>query len=555
MSTALSAAEPQPPRGWFSPLTFPPLALLTLAVAICMGWVLAFAFRSGWYYAFVTPGGLALPVVGAVFLAVGWGHCRSKTVAVLLGVAAGLVLMVAYFYFDMRERFGPAVEGQVELLPRYIAWRMATDVEIDPGGRPQPTPQFLNWMFLALDTLIVIVIPAGAAAVRAGRGYCGRCRRWLRQQLAYAPPGSAKRLAELWQAGTIEEFPPLTAYEASPGAACSLFRLEFCPGPTDRRSSAMRSQPATRLGEESGFGDVCPLLLTAQEIVANKVNGTDVAVATPTAIKHTPLSREQLRTLAARIPGFEVTNSAGGSGTALPEVRSGRLLVEPVSTGTRLATDSKWFQAACFLMSLLPIAALLGGAGLVGWACYAEFWNAAGFWPWLAVAGGALLAVFGAVVCWANVDYLNFAYGRRVRREILRSRADAVVDPDDRAAVYVHIVPRANWASLMSDHASDGGWVRVDADAGELLFEGIHSRCRLPADRIAGCRVEPINPLAGRATIYVTVVRADLADRLGDTENLMFELPLLPRPVRFGRTRRQFRLDAAEALEDAVEAL
>ena len=91
----------------------------------------------------------------------------------------------------------------------------------------------------------------------------------------------------------------------------------------------------------------------------------------------------------------------------------------------------------------------------------------------------------------------------------------------------MEVVPRRNWGQIALQNAEDVGFLDLDAQRRELLFEGDNKRYRIPAQAVVSCEVELMNPDAAhdsRSTPVGLVVLA-VRDNLG-----VRELPL--RPVR-----------------------
>jgi hypothetical protein len=121
-----------------------------------------------------------------------------------------------------------------------------------------------------------------------------------------------------------------------------------------------------------------------------------------------------------------------------------------------------------------------------------------------------------------SADYLF----RKAQAQLCQ-RPDVTVDPSNHDAIFVEVVPRRNWGQIALQNAEDVGFLHVDADRRQLLFEGDNKRYRIPATSIVSCDVELMNPSAAddpRST-PVGLVVLKVRDRLGERE-----LPL--RPVR-----------------------
>lgn len=171
------------------------------------------------------------------------------------------------------------------------------------------------------------------------------------------------------------------------------------------------------------------------------------------------------------------------------------------------------------VLCLMPLVLMLVGLGLAGGAAYFGFAEDdvnGGMNP-LSAGVSAFLVVIGIVIAAAagywgmrNVTKLANWYLRRVARREIKSRSDAIVDPDDPEALFVEIVPRRNWGKMMLETATDVGYLVVDERRREILFEGDEERMRIPGGAILSCKVE--ETIIGQGTTadmayYFTIVR------------------------------------------------
>jgi hypothetical protein len=124
-----------------------------------------------------------------------------------------------------------------------------------------------------------------------------------------------------------------------------------------------------------------------------------------------------------------------------------------------------------------------------------------------------------------NPFCLSAAYlRRRAVREVAR-RPEAMVDPGSTDAMFVEIVPRKNWGKVMVESASDVGFLRVDENRREILFEGDKDRYRIPVEAIVSCERE-----AGIAPAMLAFVRMHAAVlRVRQSGDTWMEIPLVPR--------------------------
>src|SRR5206468_8997785 len=106
--------------------------------------------------------------------------------------------------------------------------------------------------------------------------------------------------------------------------------------------------------------------------------------------------------------------------------------------------------------------------------------------------------------------------------------------PDDPDAVFVEIVPRENWYRLMLETATDVGFLKIDTQSNQLLFEGDKQRYIIPADSVLSATVERFSPAGGNILYWITVLKATV-------NGLVWEAPIAIRSIKAfpGRNHRE----------------
>jgi hypothetical protein len=140
----------------------------------------------------------------------------------------------------------------------------------------------------------------------------------------------------------------------------------------------------------------------------------------------------------------------------------------------------------------------------------------------------------------------------KIRSEFLR-RPDPVVDPNHPDAILVEVIPRRNWGQVMLDNAEDQGFLFVDSERRQLLFEGDQQRYRIPAEAILSCAVEAMNKDSEdehHSVPVAAVVVSFRDDRLGERE-----VPFLPRRTVAGDTLGANYVERARELDRRIAAL
>ncbi len=133
----------------------------------------------------------------------------------------------------------------------------------------------------------------------------------------------------------------------------------------------------------------------------------------------------------------------------------------------------------------------------------------------MAGTGGMLWFLFGQIMRrpWSA------AYMCYKARAEFRQRKEPLVDPANPDAVLVEMVPRRRWGHVGG--AEDIGFLLIDAERGQLLFEGDHKRYCIPVQALMANDVEVMEKHYDRETgssvaVGIVVVRfrdAELGER------------------------------------------
>jgi len=140
----------------------------------------------------------------------------------------------------------------------------------------------------------------------------------------------------------------------------------------------------------------------------------------------------------------------------------------------------------------------------------------------------------------------------KTRAEFLR-RPDPIVDPNDPEAILVEIIPRRNWGQVMLENAEDQGFLLVDRERRQLLFEGDNQRYRIPARALVSSGVEVTDknwendPRSVPVGLVVTTFRDD---RMGERE-----VPFLPRRTVAGDPLGGNYVERANELQRRIRSL
>jgi hypothetical protein len=485
---------------WFR---FLALSTVSLAVAFGMAWCLHVVFNSGWYIVVVAPVISSLPVLITLAAAVGSGHCRSRLAAGILGCLTAAVLYLGHFHADIISVIGWENAHRLDILPRYINFRMQTDVHVDVvrGNRnvargADAVRTVLNWSAFTLEFGMLTGLCVAVAVSLASRAYCEEHRKWYRREEIRCQPGIARPITEALETNTMSEL--AGQIDPLPGVKlpCCAVKIEYCAA-----------------GGSRGILEE-PVYLTVSEHDASQrkwrpSRGLHVA-------KRWQVNRDALAVFIMSFNGLR--RALGGAAYELdsqsisrPEPARGRAEICPVPPpygGTILTRGHIFIET---LVGLVPtVFALAACAGLIGYGVYfrgeLEIQH-------FACIGGAVIALLGGWI-WYSLNfasYLPSIYLHSVARRALKQRPNAWVEADNPDVMYVQVIPRSHWGKIMLENASDVGYLLVEKTRRVILFEGDRERWRIPAEAVISCEIEHFSP--GTATdgpfrFYVAVLRA-----------------------------------------------
>jgi hypothetical protein len=544
-----------------------PALVIPIGAGLAMAAVLCWAFAHDWYYS------LILPVVAALIAgisargAVVLGHCRNRIVAGLFGALAGAILYLGYFHFHFVSLVGWSGIGRVDMLPGFVRFRMQTDAAVDRNGQMRPPLPARNWSYFGIELVLAVTIVAALSVSRAGRAYCEPCRRWMRRLLMTAAPGSGPPLADALIQDRLESLTSIDAVMPKVRQPSTLIELEYCRRHANSPSPCLAYISVREVNRDAARGREKAKTLLKQHGIDGKVfRALADKIPRLRSIAVGGLSPEKVQ-LADRSPASAASGERGSPGPAqagpesLQKARKVSGSVWPVGDDSVAKAFSTKMETLQMLLSLTPIFLALLGAGLlyagwVEWTRHAQGDQAALILSALLIAFGLLTAGTGGMISWTNVDFLNHWYTFRLTRNFIYARPDALVDPDDPGVEYVTVVPRKNWIKLSpSSNPSDRGFVRIDRQKRQVLFEGLRERYCIPAGAVISCEVEDM--VAVGSSLLVTVVRAEIAKTSVDTADPQpdqgeWEAPFFPRPRKFGKYRAAQRRELAESLRQQI---
>ena len=502
---------------------FSPLLLLALLASALGAGLLYLLLTWGFYFIIIVPVIFGLGVAALMNLTVAKGHCRSRFVGGLAGLVCGVVLYLGYYYVGMLAMIGTENAARIDFLPEYISFRLNSDVSRDSHSpardENQPAPRagrfFLNVFAFGAEFIGIMVLTAGGGFRRARKPYCEGCKRWMERELTQFDPEKASVLIDAIKNGSAPSLAGLCAAPAFPSVPNTTLAVEFCPSV---KEGGLRS---------------CPVFASVKSITANAKGATLDAFESSQGkvlARAIQFNEDEVLALLPRFPIFESTSGMTAA-SALQQLRvppppavtapamvASIMPVDPEHAGRVLTRKAKLMITA---FSLLMLVMMFSGVGLMAWGGTTAFPDkkdgGEDVSPSRKILGFALLGV-GGMLCMGGLGFLMFdasflgnRYLKKLLKHELSSRPLPLVEPEDASALFVEIVPKANWGKLQLDNASDIGLLRVDAQRREILFEGDRERYRIPAAALISCNLEFFiegEGTHGAMKIYYVVLRA-----------------------------------------------
>jgi hypothetical protein len=482
----------------------------------------------------------------------------------------------------MVQIVGIANADRLDLFPGYVRFRMQTDVAQDvhaigdrnrrqaPAG-PDAVQQAFNWFFFGFELLIVTGILVGMGTKGSSRAFCEHCTRWMKSETLVLLPGLGAPLWNSLQKGgfTDVESVGLTRTAAQNAAGCRV-TIDYCPDcPAENNSPAVYLTLKDFAGPGQGGSTAPGVGLITRLIVppAFRPGGID---GLRTLVDRAALRPKEIGALAVAFPGLRKTieaqpNLFAEAQSAVREIQSEQRSalaewsqrvaavepVEPGDAGQVLTPKNAALQTLIGVVSQLGgIAVGLGTAGIMlSLDPQPPDWVGGVVLVWM-------FACMGLSLIWSLCypRYLTARFMLRQTRRAFEKRAGLAVDLNTPDLIFVDIIPRTNWGKAMMENASDIGFLQLDRERRELIFEGDRERYWIPVESILEVRHEfwsdsIKHQLQSEPNKYhVITVRAMTAD--GPWETWFYR-----RQDKFQRYTAKQRLNEAMALQAKIRAL
>jgi hypothetical protein len=507
--------------------------------------LLAIAYFSGWYAIVLMPVLAGCLIGGGLTLIVGWAHCRNRWLAAGVGVLAAVISYVGYYECCFLHDAPPQFAGRIDLLPRYIALRMKTDVAEDVGRavdqkKPRDSNVYLNWFTSSFELLCVVGICVAFAWNRARRAYCQELEQWMRREKAILPSNAWRAILAALEAGQLEKFVANTPKGSDAQTACHLV-LEY----VEPHSGFVLDYPVYASVEalpEPGSARMFQKIRRTQLRQA-KLEVAEVLILRPLFPKLAQRLAEQhaeLRDLPLEVP---IAPSTEVPATELAQVT-------PVPERYRQTVRTRWYPLWVNLIGLTPMVYFFGGIGLIGGGAWLVTEKAMPLgWAMIPVgAVGFAWGVYTGLYCLCVAE--NRWIERRLRAEIGR-RPDYLVDPRDPASIYVSLIPREHFAKVRLTMSSDLLLLKIDEPQRLLVMEGDCDRYRIPGGAITTCEPECFyHAMDAHRSKQLWMVRLMVQFEEGPREMLFCADATQWRPMTNAR-----RLEKAKNLCEQINAL
>jgi hypothetical protein len=169
--------------------------------------------------------------------------------------------------------------------------------------------------------------------------------------------------------------------------------------------------------------------------------------------------------------------------------------------------------------------------------------------------GLALMLVAGLYfVAWLLFEiFLGVIFAARCfliwLRDRIDRRTDSIVKADDPEALFVKVIPRANWKFEAMAMCTDVGFLVIDSENRELRYEGDIERWTIPAEAIRSFQVHSIVQEGWMLSMFgvsVVLMWVELP------EGVLREIPLATQPIHIEPWTPRRKRERARVLAAAI---
>lgn len=555
MSDTLATRERYRPDGKMKWERLPVLLVAPFAAAVGAAWLLNFVFEQGWYFVFIVPMLAAVLLGGLSMFCVWWSHCRKPFVAGMLGLCVGLGGYLGYYHCGLVQALPPGNLHRVDLLPDYIAFRMAIEVADDdppgnhnrPGQAKQREPKIgSNWIRFAWELGSFVICCAAMPWYRARHPYSAELGIWLTRERIRLHPKSPQPLREAFEKGDFEGFAaaarPAGTGEQNPATSTIEFVNSPDVSPLEYPVYLSVHEPAAI------FRAMCSIFRRRSRFQQIRLEPRETLALKPLFPKLAAalsIAHEELRDL----PTKSRTSFLNLTEPLLDATDVAEIVPVPEPYGGQVFSKSNQFLGGILVLS--PLFVLLTGIG----AIFLGFIGAELEWEFATIAGtfaaAAFCVGFGLVGFFCCAFPLECWYWRRLLHRAIRRRPDACVDPDDPGVMLVGITNREKWRELHLESDVDVGLLGINSQRGQLCIEADSDRYLIPAGSLAAIETEGFMPSSGNG-IEAWYIRLVMQTEEG-TRELLFchrSADLKPRIAFF---RKEIAVDLCRRIREMAQ--
>jgi hypothetical protein len=489
-------------------------AFILFGLGLLGAWFLAWS-TAGEYYGIGII--LFLPaalIYWSVLRIVAVTKTRNRLVGFTLGSFAGTIVLMGSYHIDQCSRWGVGWE-RIDRLPGYIAFRTESDRLVkdrsvmlfiplpkQDGIVPwHPLRASWNWRCIGflVEVFFLIFVPGMIGLLRAKRPFSELLDEWFSKESFMLTRKSASALRSAMSSGTLHQWLATGVERTGNQQEHTVVTFWYCP----RRALTALSESSAYVGFSSS-----PLYL---------------------------LKPEEAETLSQLVPGLgevaiptEATYDDHSTPPADPTVA--RLIkVSGPHVGHTAKPGVKWWgrlKLFGMLFSLILAAAL----PIFVFCMFGEISRALGIPLWGLVTSLVIaLVAFGSYAMWL-LNPANNPMGRMLvqhYRDVVANevtlRPDALFSPNRPELVYVEIIQRRLWENLSEvKNEFEAGFLMIDIDQQQLLFEGDRSRYIIPAASILRCELEKVANAQASFGVYAVML-------IARTKNGTLAFPISPR--------------------------
>ncbi len=455
----------------------PMLVCGSIAAALGMGFVLSLLFHWGWYLIILVPMVLALALGGILHLLIAGAKCRNHWLAGIVGLLAGSIAYVSYFYFDMQHHLPPPLQNRVELLPDYILHRMANDVQ-EEVGKPNVAPKkpfvVMNWLLATFELSCFVVLGATMSWKRARQAYSPDLRKWAHKEEVQTAPYYNEILIAAWESGelpkALRDAPPVP----QPQIACK-FTVEWFDdpdaSPLDHPVYASIDDHYRMWGLQTMRRNIVRQVeLSTAEVLS--LRAALPKLATKLDVKHPELQLAPAAVVAAPVVDNEISMVA---------------TVTPVPEPYRQLVRNGSYAWNINIRDIIPVFYFLGGIGLVVLGAWLGSKEQIILCVLLVLVGIAAF-LWGTYTSQLCISVYGNLWGLSRLRSELAKRPKIIVDLNDPELKFVSIIPRESFVKVKWTMSSDLLLMKIDEGRSEIRMEGDGDQYIIPAAAIANCQ-------------------------------------------------------------------